>query len=129
MAALSADASKSIRPARDAATARLLGTDRANGTVDTKHPLLLLPVRSGNAISAGSKRRTGLRVRVYPDDVHIDTHEPGLTDDEERWGRAFWQQVGGSAAGGDAAGRRQRAWQPLVDRFGSRRGRAGSPAC
>ncbi len=34
-----------------------------------------------------------LRVRVYPDQVHVDSHEPELTADEERWGRNFWAQV------------------------------------
>ena len=33
------------RPARDAATARLLGTDKVEGVVATTQPLLLLPVR------------------------------------------------------------------------------------
>jgi hypothetical protein len=82
------------RSARDAATARLLGTDRLAGTVATSHPLLLLPVRLETRFAP---RRTGtgtdLLLRVYPDDIHIDSHEPGVTTEEERWGTQFWQQV------------------------------------
>jgi|GEM_PF-2076833 len=108
--------------ARDAATARLLGTDRLDGTVETKHPLLLLPVRlETRFLSARNGSGTELRVRVYPDDVHIDTHEPGLTEEEERWGNHFWEQAGDGASGGDPTGRKQQAWQQLVDRFGSPR--------
>ena len=34
-----------------------------------------------------------LRVRVYPDKVHIDSHEPELTADELTWGQHFWEQT------------------------------------
>jgi uncharacterized protein involved in exopolysaccharide biosynthesis len=91
MAALSAQRDE-YRAARDAATARLLGTDRLDGTVATTHPLLLLPVRlETRFLAARNSSRTDLCVRVYPDDVHVDSHEPGLTEDEERWGAHFWQ--------------------------------------
>lgn len=121
MAALSSQL-EDYRPARDAATARLLGTDRLDGTVETKHPLLLFPVRlETRFVPARNGSGTELRVRVYPDDVHIDTHEPGLTEEEERWGRHFWEQVSAGPAGGDQTGRKQQAWQQVVDRFGSPR--------
>jgi hypothetical protein len=110
------------RVARDAATARLLGTDRLDGMVETKHPLLLLPVRlETRFVSARDETGTELWVRVYPDDVHIDTHEPGLTAEEERWGKQFWAQVSAAPSGGDQIERKQQAWRQLVDRFGSPR--------
>lgn len=34
-----------------------------------------------------------LRVRIYPDQIHADSHEPELTDDEEAWGKNFWAQL------------------------------------
>jgi hypothetical protein len=111
-----------FRAARDAATARLLGTDRASGTVDTKHPLLLLPLRLETRFQAArSGRPAELRLRIYPDDVHIDTHEPGLTEEEERWGRHFWEQHGGVTAGAAPTDRQRQAWQQLVDRFSAPR--------
>jgi hypothetical protein len=109
------------RAARDAATARLLGTDRLAGTVETHYPLLLLPVRlETRFLPARGGGGTELRVRVYPDDLHVDTHEPGLTEEEQRWGQHFWEQAGSGATGGQAE-RRQQAWQQLADRFGALR--------
>ncbi|HEU5102579.1 MAG TPA: hypothetical protein VFU22_26325, partial [Roseiflexaceae bacterium] len=106
--------------ARDAATARLLGTDRLDGTVATNHPLLLLPVRlETRFMPAQAGSGTELRVRIYPDDVHIDTHEADLTEEELRWGNHFWEQA--VAPGDNQAGRKQQTWQQLVDRFGSPR--------
>jgi hypothetical protein len=113
------------RAARDAATARLLGTDRADGMVATTHPLLLLPVRlETRFVSAQGGTGTELLLRVYPDDVHIDTHEPGLTVEEERWGTHFWVQVTNAPAGSlrpemppAQVERKRQAWQQLVERF------------
>ncbi|QSA98822.1 hypothetical protein [Methylococcus sp. EFPC2] len=103
-----------FRAGRDAATARLLGTDATAGQVATVHPLLLLPVRLETRFAAAPQGGTELRVRVYPDDIHVDSHEPGLTEEEESWGRHFWQQVASGAS-------RAAAWRQLADRFGAAR--------
>ena len=55
-----------------------------------------------------------LFVRVYPDKVHIDSHEPGLTADELTWGQHFWEQTW--RCGNDMELARV-AWQQLADRF------------
>src|SRR5262249_18724857 len=55
-----------------------------------------------------------LRVRVYPDKVHMDTHEPELTADEVTWGQHFWEQTWRAA---NDAERGKAAWQQLADRF------------
>ncbi|HEY0375615.1 MAG TPA: hypothetical protein VGC87_01505 [Pyrinomonadaceae bacterium] len=104
-----------LRAARDAATARLLGG------VDTRQPLLLFPVRLETRFMRPSPDApaTELWVRVYPDDVHIDTHEPALTADEQRWGTYFQTQARLAGSAGEDA--KRRAWRQLVERFGVRR--------
>jgi hypothetical protein len=55
-------------------------------------PLVLLPVRLETrytAIGGG----TALRVRVYPDEIHVDDLVRGLTDDEVVAGQAYWTSV------------------------------------
>lgn len=80
-------------------------------------PLVLLPVRLETRFEA-SPNGTDLLVRVYPDEIHIDTHEPELTEDEERWGRQFWSQTTGV---GDNEEIKQAAWAQLAERFGPER--------
>lgn len=70
--------------------------DQAQATVGelpaTNLPLALFPVRlETRFVTEGAT--TYLCVRIFPDDVHVETHEPGLTADEERWGRHLWEQV------------------------------------
>ena len=102
------------RTARDAATGRLLGM------VQTTHPLILLPVRLETRFVSkqGQNGNRELLIRIYPDDIHIDAHEPGLTEGEERWGRQFWQHT--TSAGNDAS-KKKAAWQQLTERFGTKR--------
>jgi hypothetical protein len=110
------------RVARDAATARLLGTDRLSGTVATTHPLLLFPVRMETRFAA---RRTGpgtdLLLRLYPDDIHLDSHEPALTEEEERRGKEFWAHVAAASAGTDRQEQIRQGWQRLTEQFGTTR--------
>lgn len=77
--------------------------------LDPQYPLLLLPVRLETKFVTGSK----LRVRIYPDDVASDTHEPGLTAEEEKATTAYWSGV---AADGEAA-----AWTEIVGKLGAPR--------
>lgn len=76
-------------------------------------PLALLPVRLETRFARG---RSGaeLLIRIYPDQIHQDTHEPELTAAEIEWGRHFWEQWW--RAGGDADGQAG-AWAQLAARF------------
>src|SRR4051794_28420724 len=68
------------------------------GGLKTDVPLVLFPVRvESRFVSSGT--RTELLVRVYPDEVQVDAHDPGLTENERAWGCHFWTQMW--LAGGD----------------------------
>jgi hypothetical protein len=55
--------------------------------LDGQVPVLLLPVRLETRFMPGT---TELRVRIYPEQIHIDAHEPGLTDQELTRATAYW---------------------------------------
>ncbi|MEV0726181.1 DUF3892 domain-containing protein [Micromonospora purpureochromogenes] len=80
---------------------------------DTAHPFALLPVRIETRFAG-----TDLRVRVFPDQIHVDTHEPELTADELSAGRRYWEAVWRS--GGDATAQAA-AWDDLVTRLPAER--------
>lgn len=81
-------------------------------------PLALLPVRLETRFVARGDGATDLLVRVYPDKIHLDSHERDLTAAEREWGRHYWTQDW--HAGNDSTARR-RAWQQLADRYGAAR--------
>ena len=55
-------------------------------------PAVLFPMRLETRFFAMADGSSELRIRVYPDRVHIDSHEPALTAEEITWGRHFWEQ-------------------------------------
>ncbi|MFD4959592.1 hypothetical protein [Microbacterium sp. NPDC058389] len=73
-------------------------------------PIALLPVRLETRILGGR-----LKVRIYPDDVHIDDHEPLLDKTELEAGRTYWSSI---AEGGAAA---EGAWNALGSTVGAYR--------
>ena len=87
-------------------------------------PIALLPVRIETRFMQGE-----LRIRMYPDDIHQDTHELGLTAEEVRWGKHFWMETwrAGRAMPENSTTYSQRrtqelaAWQKLATRFGPAR--------
>ena len=81
-------------------------------------PLALLPVRLETRFFAQADGSQELRIRVFPDQVHVDSHEPELSADELGWGRHFWELTWRAA---DDDGRRRLAWQQLADRFDAHR--------
>ncbi|MGK4005476.1 hypothetical protein WMF31_22820 [Sorangium sp. So ce1036] len=81
-------------------------------------PLVLLPVRLETRFFAQAGGASELRVRIYPDKIHIDAHDPELTPAELQWGQHHWEQDW--RAGSDDA-RRAAAWRQLAERFGSAR--------
>lgn len=88
-----------------------LGTALSSGPA---RPVVLFPVRLETRFFPQTGGNVELRVRVYPDQVHLDSHEPGLTADELVWGRHFWEQTWRA---GNEEERRKAAWRQLADRF------------
>src|SRR5215831_45490 len=76
-------------------------------------PIALFPVRLETRFFAQPDGSSELRVRVYPDKVHIDSHEPELTADELAWGHQFWDQTWKASSDGERA---RAAWRQLADR-------------
>ncbi|MFC0506522.1 hypothetical protein [Micromonospora costi] len=81
-------------------------------TLGADHPLALFPVRVETRFVG-----TDLRVRIYPGDFHVDTHEPELTGTERDWGRRYWAEL----AAATTAAAAQAAWDRLVAGFGPER--------
>ncbi|MGZ4617111.1 MAG: hypothetical protein ACXV4A_16310, partial [Actinomycetes bacterium] len=81
--------------------------------LDGMEAVALLPVRLETRFADGPS----LWLRVFPDDIHVDTHDPELTPDEIGWGEHFWTAVW--SATGDAD--RQAAWDQLTARVPPRR--------
>src|SRR6185436_18508985 len=77
-------------------------------------PLALLPVRLETRFFTLADGSRELRVRVYPDKVHIDAHDPALTAEERAWGVRFWELYWRA---GDDEARQRLAWQMVADRF------------
>lgn len=80
-------------------------------------PLVLLPVRIETRFFFDGTL-SELRVRVYPDRIHHDSHEPELLAAELEWGTHYWEQDW--RAGSDTSARAA-AWRQLADRFGAER--------
>ncbi|PZG13981.1 hypothetical protein C1I95_22635 [Micromonospora craterilacus] len=57
--------------------------------LSTRWPVALLPVRvETRFVDVGTS--TELWLRILPDVLHVDSHQPELTDDEVAWGRQYW---------------------------------------
>src|SRR5262249_1403871 len=93
-------------------------TSDASLVLGPPKPLVLLPVRLETRFFIKPEGEGELLVRVYPDKIHIDTHEPELTEDEVTWGKHFWEQTW--RAGNDDA-LRKTAVNQLAERFGAPR--------
>ena len=73
-------------------------------------PLVLFPVRLETRFQSGQ-----LWLRIFPDDIHVNSFEPDLTSDEQNARTAFLKQA---QAGQDAA---KAAFGDLARRFGAAR--------
>ena len=81
-------------------------------------PIALLPVRLETRFIRLGSDAVEFRLRIYPDDVHIDAFERELTPAELETGKLFWQRAWRAK---DDADQQRVVWQTLVDRFGAPR--------
>jgi hypothetical protein len=80
------------------------------GDADPALPLALLPVRLETRFSADGR---ALRVRIFPDDIHIDSLDRGVSQSERTAGAAYWNTIW--RASEDEAGA---AWRTLLASVG-----------
>ena len=80
--------------------------------LNADRPLVLLPVRLETRFFGQE-----LRVRIFPDKIHVDTHEPELTADELEWGKHFHTVLWSAKTDEE----RKAAWRQLADRYGAER--------
>jgi hypothetical protein len=91
------DARAEVR-GRQARLGQLIGErlrDRPPGaevaTLSAEFPLLLFPVRLETRFDTAADQSPILKIRVYPDEIMADLHEPQLTPAEFEAGKAYWQ--------------------------------------
>ena len=83
--------------------------DEVLGAIERDVPIVLLPVRLETRVVEKPAGEWQLLVRVYPDALHSDAHEPALTQAEEDAGVAFWARPNTE---------RDAAWSGLVQLLG-----------
>src|SRR6188768_961098 len=76
-------------------------------------PLVLMPVRIETRFDAKGARIT-LKVRIYPDEIHVDDVARGLTDEETAAAKAYWTSVWTEPVP-------DTAWPALVKAVGAKR--------
>ena len=83
------------------------------GDADPAIPLALLPVRLETRFTADGR---ALRVRIFPDDIHIDSLDRGISESERAAGAEYW--ISSWRASEEDAGT---AWRTLLARVGKLR--------
>lgn len=86
--------------------------------LETGQAIALLPVRMETHFQR-NREGTDLLVRIYPDDLHVEVHEPELTEEEVQAGKSFWLATIDAEAGPDDERRQVQlaAWRQLAVRF------------
>jgi len=87
---------------------------------DDKFPILLYPVRVEARFMEGSAAHSPseLWVRIFPDDIHIDTHEEDLSIEEINAAEKFWEQYYEVAGNTESE---LGVWRALVTLLGDKR--------
>ena len=101
-----------------------LPLDETIGALDDHVPFLMFPVRLETKFAHGADGMT-LRVRIFPDDINISTHDPLLSEGETEAGGAYWQERARalSLSSGERRAADLGAWTLLATRYGGPRAR------
>src|SRR5262249_40014834 len=81
--------------------------------IDPQIPITLLPVRIETRF-AGTAESPKLQVRLYPDDIHVNHHDPRLTSGEAAAGQHYWTSIRAGTSG-------DQAWAQLLKDVGPTR--------
>jgi hypothetical protein len=81
-------------------------------------PILLLPLRVQTRFLR-TERGLELLVRVYPDDISVQSHQPTLSEGERLAGDAYWTAV--AAVPGSKTTPPEDVWRGMVKRYGMER--------
>jgi len=92
--------------------------DHGDEQLPAQWPVLLIPVQIQTRFGTRDGKPV-LRIRVYPDQFSIDTHDPRLTADEVDAGTFFWNSAW--RAGRDDDDAQRTVWGRLVDAYGPQR--------
>lgn len=93
----------------DFRSAYAVGTARLLGDVAIDTPVLLLPLRIETHWAIGE-----LMVRIFPDEIAVDSHDERLTPIEQQSGARYWAGIGDDT-------QTQQAWEDLVRQVGATR--------
>ncbi len=81
------------------------------------HPVLMFPIRlETRFISKNNK--TNLKIRIFPDQILIDDHDPRLSPREWRIGKEYWKL---DKSAGDNPDEKNSAWSWLCSQTGAER--------
>ena len=103
------------------ATVGAVADGSAGGGLSASTPVLFLPVNIETRFMTSAAGASELWVRIYPDQIAIDAHEPELTQQEIADGQSYWGllwRAGNPPASLDAV---KAPWRGLAQRYGSQR--------
>jgi hypothetical protein len=89
--------------------------------LDAATPVLFLPVNIETRFMDNSDGRSELWLRIYPDQVAINSHEPELTDQEIADGATYWDAVWRAGNPPPSADAVKAPWRGLASLYGSPR--------
>ena len=83
---------------------------------DDQTPILLLPLRIETRFKIDNEKKE-LWVRVFPDEIAVNTHEEVLTEQEVTYGQAYWKALWAATD----KQKKKEAWSMLANTFGGNR--------